>query len=92
MQRADGAGRVPALEVLVANRAVGNLIRESKTFQIRSVLQTGGGQGMCLLDASLAELVKARTITREEALRHAEEPARFPAAAAAPAVAEAASA
>jgi twitching motility protein PilT len=75
--RADGTGRVPALEVLVANKAVGNLVRENKTFQIRSVLQTGGSQGMCLLDSSLAELVKAGTITREEAARHAEDPARF---------------
>jgi twitching motility protein PilT len=75
--RADGNGRVPALEILVANRAVGNLIRENKTFQIRSVLQTGGSQGMCLLDASLSELVKAGTITREEASRHAEEPQKI---------------
>jgi twitching motility protein PilT len=75
--RADGNGRVPALEILVANKAVGNLIRENKTFQIRSVLQTGGSQGMCLLDSSLAELVKNRVITREEAQRNAEEPQRF---------------
>src|SRR5436190_5193850 len=74
VMRADGRGRVPALEILVANKAVGNLIRENKTFQIRSVLQTGGALGMCQLDASLSELVKSRAITREEALRHAEEP------------------
>jgi len=75
--RADGNGRVPALEILVANKAVGNLIRENKTFQIRSVLQTGASQGMCLLDTSLSELVKTKIITREEALRHAEEPQRI---------------
>ena len=75
--RADGSGRVPALEVLVCTKAVGNLIRESKTFQIRSVLQTGGAQGMCQLDASLAELVKQRVITREEAARQADEPQKF---------------
>lgn len=75
--RADGQGRVAALEILVANKAVGNLIRDNKTFQIKSVLQTGGTQGMCLLDASLAELVKSGTITREEAARNAEDPARF---------------
>jgi twitching motility protein PilT len=75
--RADGSGRVPALEILVANKAVGNLIRENKTFQIRSVLQTGGTLGMCLLDASLSELVRTRVITREEALLHAEEPQRI---------------
>jgi twitching motility protein PilT len=75
--RADGLGRVAALEILVCNKAVGNLIRENKTFQIRSVLQTGAAQGMCLLDASLADLVKKGIITSEEAARHAEEPAKF---------------
>jgi len=74
--RADGNGRVPALEVLVANKAVSNLIRENKTFQIRSVLQTGASHGMCMLDASLTELVKSRVITREEALLHCEDPQR----------------
>ena len=75
--KADGSGRVPALEVLVCNKAVGNLIRDNKTFQIKSVLQTGGSQGMCLLDASLADLVKNKVITREEAARNADEPAKF---------------
>ncbi|HXO21684.1 MAG TPA: type IV pilus twitching motility protein PilT [Thermoanaerobaculia bacterium] len=93
--RADGAGRVPALEVLVANKAVGHLIRDNKAFQIKSVLQTGGAHGMCLLDSSLADLVKSGAITRGEALRHAEEPSRFAASGpglAAPAVGAAAGA
>ncbi len=81
--RADGNGRVPALEILMANKAVGNLIRENKTFQIKSVLQTGASHGMCLLDASLAELVKTGVITREEAQRNADDPQRFAGAAAA---------
>jgi twitching motility protein PilT len=75
--RADGAGRVPVLEVLVVNKAISNLIRENKTFQIRSILQTGAAQGMCLLDSSLEALVKQGVITKEEALRHCEEPKRF---------------
>jgi twitching motility protein PilT len=75
--RADGNGRVPALEILMANKAVGNLIRENKTFQIKSVLQTGATHGMCMLDASLAELVKNKVITRDEAARNAEDPQRF---------------
>jgi twitching motility protein PilT len=74
VRRADGAGRVPALEVLLGTRAVANLIRESKTFQIRSILQTGSSQGMGLLDVALAQLLRDRTITREEALLHAEDP------------------
>ncbi|MFL6196694.1 MAG: type IV pilus twitching motility protein PilT [Thermoanaerobaculia bacterium] len=78
--RADGQGRVPALEILAVNKAVGNLIRENKTFQIKSVLQTGSSHGMCLLDASLQDLLKNRVITREEALRNADEPQKFAAA------------
>lgn len=77
VRRADGQGRVPALEVLVVNKAVSNLIRENKSFQIRSILQTGAAQGMCLLDGSLEELVRSSAITREEALRQCEEPKRF---------------
>jgi twitching motility protein PilT len=74
---ADGTRRVPALEVLINNKAAGSLIRDNKTFQIRSVLQTGAAQGMCLLDNSLSELVKSGVISKEEALRNCEEPKRF---------------
>jgi twitching motility protein PilT len=74
---AERTTRVPALEILVNNKAVGNLIRESKTFQILSVLQMGAAQGMCLLDDSLKNLVQAGTITREEALLHCEDPKRL---------------
>jgi twitching motility protein PilT len=77
VRRADGQGRIPALEILVVNKAVSNLIRENKTFQIRSILQTGASQGMCLLDSALEELVKSGAITKEEARRHCEEPKRF---------------
>jgi twitching motility protein PilT len=62
---ADGAGRVAAVEVLVLNAAVRNLIREGKTHQIHSVLQTGGSQGMQSMDSALAQLVRAGKITRE---------------------------
>jgi len=71
---ADGQGRVPALETLVVNRAVGNLIRENKTFQIHSALQTGAAQGMRLLDHSLRELLQSGAVDRETALRHCEDP------------------
>jgi twitching motility protein PilT len=74
---ADGNARAPALEVLVVNKAIGNLIRENKTFQIHSQLQMGGAQGMCLLDDSLKRLVKEKVVTKEEALRHAEDPKRI---------------
>jgi twitching motility protein PilT len=71
---ADGSGMVPAVEVLVMNRAVGNLIRKSETVQIRSIMQTGASHGMNLLDASLAQLVKSGSVKREDALLHAEDP------------------
>jgi len=70
---ADESALAVALEVLIVNRAVSNLVREQKTVQIRSLLQTGQSQGMCLLDDSIAELVRAGTISREEALLHVED-------------------
>jgi twitching motility protein PilT len=74
---ADGTGRVPALEILVNNMAIGNLIRENKTFQIFSILQTGAAAGMCLLDESLNQLVADGTITKEDALFHCDDPKRI---------------
>jgi twitching motility protein PilT len=61
----DGKGRVVAAEILVPTPAVRNLIREGKTHQIYSVLQTGGSYGMQTMDASLADLVRNQKITRE---------------------------
>src|SRR2546421_4568898 len=61
----DGSGRCVATEVLVPTPAVRNLIRESKSHQIYSVLQTGGAHGMQTMDASLAQLVRAGKITRK---------------------------
>jgi twitching motility protein PilT len=74
---ADGQRRVPALEVMVVNKAVGNLLRENKTFQIRTLLQTGAAQGMCLLDDALAKLVQQGVVKREVALALAEDPKRL---------------
>jgi twitching motility protein PilT len=62
---ADGRGRVVACEVLVPTPAVRNLIREGKTHQIPSALQTGAQHGMLSMDASLAQLVREGKITRE---------------------------
>jgi twitching motility protein PilT len=62
---ADGSGRCVATEVLVPTPAVRNLIREAKSHQIYSVLQTGGSHGMQTMDASLAGLVRANKITRQ---------------------------
>jgi twitching motility protein PilT len=62
---ADGKGRVLAAEVLVPTPAVRNLIREGKTHQIYSAIQTGASFGMQTMDTSLAELVRRNIITRE---------------------------
>jgi twitching motility protein PilT len=66
VKRADGKGRVAAFESLVAIPSVRNLIREAKTHQIGSMIQTGSRQGMMSLDQSLANLYKAKLITRED--------------------------
>jgi twitching motility protein PilT len=65
LPKADGQGRVVATEVLVPTPAVRNLIREGKTHQIYSALQTGGQFGMQTMDTSLAQLVREHKITRE---------------------------
>jgi twitching motility protein PilT len=72
---ADGSGRCVAAEVLVPTPAVRNLIREAKSHQIYSVLQTGGAQGMQTMDAALSQLVRAGKITRQlaEARAHSVE-------------------
>ncbi len=68
---ADGSGRCVAAEILVPTAAVRNLIREGKTHQVYSVIQTGGSHGMQTMDASLAGLVRANKITRQVAEQRA---------------------
>ena len=63
-----GGGRVAAREVLLANSAVSNLIREGKTFQLASTMQTGRGQGMVTLNDALLDLVRKKLVLPEEAL------------------------
>ena len=72
-----GGGRVPALEVMIMNPAIRNLIREHKIFSIDSVIQTGIKEGMMTLDYSLAALVKAKQITSENAELYAANPAEL---------------
>jgi twitching motility protein PilT len=62
-----GGGRVAALEILLTNNAVANLIRDGKTFQLPSVLQTSRSQGMILLNDSLLDLVKRKLVEPREA-------------------------
>jgi len=74
---ADGKGRVAALDIMVSTAAVRNLIRDNKTYQISSVIQTGAAQGMQTLDASLKILYQKGLITYEEALTKCTNPETF---------------
>ncbi|MBP7634316.1 type IV pilus twitching motility protein PilT [Candidatus Ozemobacteraceae bacterium] len=67
----DGMSRVCALEILVNVPAVANLIRENKTFQLTSIMQTSKQVGMQTMDQALTDLVKSRKIAPEEAYRRA---------------------
>jgi twitching motility protein PilT len=71
--RADHTGRCLAMEILMNNPAVGNLIREGKTFMLPGVIQTGKKQGMILMDDSLLQLCEAGLISAEEAGYRAED-------------------
>src|SRR5229473_5930089 len=62
-----GGGRVPVLEVLIGIPSVSNLIRESKIFQIPSMMQTGKKYGMCLMNESFTDLVKRKIVEPQEA-------------------------
>ena len=77
VRRGSGEGRAVATEILVTTPAVGNLIREGKTYQIISAMQAGRELGMHTMDQHLAELVNAGTITREAALEKAHDVAGF---------------
>jgi twitching motility protein PilT len=72
VKRADGNGRVAAYETLVGIPSVRNLIREAKTHQIGSIIQTGARQGMMSLDQYLGTLVKNRLVSREDAAAKAQ--------------------
>jgi len=69
--KADGNGRVAALETMVATSAIRNLIREGKTYQIDSTIQTGGKYGMKTMDMSLVELYKSGVINYDDAMAYA---------------------
>jgi twitching motility protein PilT len=77
LPRADGLGREPAMEIMFATTAVANLVRERKTYQLPSVVQTGSKQGMITMDDSIADLLAKKLITKETAAHFAESPERF---------------
>ncbi len=76
-KRVDVKGRVAALEILICTPAVRNLIRESKTHQILSSMQTGKKYGMQTLDDAIFELLEKKRISAEDAYANCYEKARF---------------
>jgi twitching motility protein PilT len=71
--RADGIGRVLAIETLTNTPAVSNVIREARAFMLPGIIQTGRKQGMQLMDDALIDLRKQRLISAEEALARADQ-------------------
>ena len=63
-----GGGRIAAFEVLIANVAVRNLIRENKVAQLRNVMVTSSDEGMCTLEAALGWLVRSGLVTQTDAM------------------------
>ena len=72
--RADGNGRVAAFEVLHANYAVRNMIRDSKSHQLISVMQTNRKQGMITMDEAILQLYSDGVISKDMAVQFASEP------------------
>ena len=72
IRREDGRGRVAALEVLFANTAICNMIRENKTYQIISTMQTGKRQGMQTMDDAIYELFLRGDISADSAVSYAQ--------------------
>lgn len=76
-KRIDSIGRVPALEIMIANPAVRNLIREGKTFQIPSMIQTGRKYGMQTLDDAIMALLKRGIISSDDAYLKSNDKSKF---------------
>jgi twitching motility protein PilT len=74
---ADGKGRVPALEILLPDDAVRNLVRQGKVEQIYSVMQTNTGRGMQTMEQSLADLIQRRVVELEVGLSRSSRPAQL---------------
>lgn len=73
VKKASGEGRSVATEVMFTTPAIANLVREGKTYQITSMLQSGSASGMHTMDQALAELVNEGTITKSAALEKSQD-------------------
>jgi twitching motility protein PilT len=76
-KRVDKKGRCPALEILIGTPAVRNLVRESKTHQLNSMMQTGKKYGMQLLDDAIMELLNKGWISADEAYAKSNDKSKF---------------
>jgi twitching motility protein PilT len=77
LRTADGKGRVAAHEILLGSHAVSAMIREGKTFQLTSLMQSGKAQGMQTMDLALERHVRAGTVTAQTAMEKAEDKESF---------------
>jgi twitching motility protein PilT len=79
LPHADGGGRVAVFEIMVANPAIRNLVRENKMHQAKSIMESGRRDGMVTLDKALEDLYRDKMITYETALRYISNPRKIPA-------------
>jgi twitching motility protein PilT len=74
LPRKDGQGRVAAREIMIITSAIANLIREGKTHQIYSALETGAKVGMVSMDKTIVELIRKNVISQEVGIMKANNP------------------
>jgi twitching motility protein PilT len=77
LPKATGKGRIAAFEIMTGNSAVKNLVREGKTFELHSIMQLSSAENMQTLDQALANLVKKKIVTLEEAKMKSSHPDRL---------------
>ena len=77
LPRAEGRGRLPAIEIMIANNAIRNLVREGKSYQIYNIMQTSLAEGMITMDRALAELCLDGQVSWEEAQTRSIDPREF---------------
>tara|TARA_B100000029_G_scaffold20952_2_gene21215 strand:+ start:115 stop:1170 length:1056 start_codon:yes stop_codon:yes gene_type:complete len=77
LRTVSGSGRIPACEIMIANSAIRNLVREDKIYQIPSLIQSGGKEGMQSLDQDLQRLVSQGLINKKDASNIADNPNIF---------------
>jgi twitching motility protein PilT len=77
LRKEDGQGRVAALEIMVGTPALGNMIREGKTHQIPSMIQTGKKDGMQMMDQAILDFLMKKQVTADEAYMKAHNKAEF---------------